>query len=131
MKNLTLAKISAVIFGSSIVQIASAQATEAIATASANCEVNGQPVPCDQVFNNPAFQAIAGFGIFFIILMIVLGIFWLIMLIHAIVKPIENKPLWIIVLLLFGPLGAIVYYFAIKRPFTKIEKETKSPKTKA
>jgi hypothetical protein len=37
------------------------------------------------------------------------------MLVDAIKKPIQHKPLWIIILLLFGIVGAIVYYFAVKR----------------
>lgn len=44
-------------------------------------------------------------------------IFWIWMLIHSITKPIENKAIWILVLLITGIIGAIVYYFAVKRPF--------------
>lgn len=43
-------------------------------------------------------------------------VFWLWMIVDAITKPIENKAIWILVLLVTGVLGAIVYYFAVKRP---------------
>ena len=43
-------------------------------------------------------------------------VFWLWMIVEAITKPIENKAIWILVLVATGVLGAIVYYFAVKRP---------------
>ncbi len=46
-------------------------------------------------------------------------VFWLLMLIHATKHPIESKPLWIIIILLFGILGAVIYYFAVKRKFSQ------------
>ncbi|MEK7585128.1 MAG: PLDc N-terminal domain-containing protein [Patescibacteria group bacterium] len=61
----------------------------------------------------------AGLGFGLAALVFVIGIiafiFWLMMLIHAIKHPIEYKPVWILVLLLTGLLGAIIYYFAVKR----------------
>ncbi len=33
------------------------------------------------------------------------------MLVHAITKPISRKPLWVVLLLLFGPIAALVYVF--------------------
>gem|GEM_PF-5438428 len=41
------------------------------------------------------------------------------MLVHAISKPIPNKVLWILVIVLLSPIGAIVYYFSIKRHFNQ------------
>lgn len=60
--------------------------------------------------------------VFFIVL-VFLGslIFWLQMLIHAISKPITSKALWILILLIFGIVGAMIYYFAVKREFKKKE----------
>jgi len=45
------------------------------------------------------------------------------MLIHAVSKPIENKALWIIILVFTGVIGAIIYYFVVKRKFDLQEKE--------
>lgn len=50
------------------------------------------------------------------IVFLVATVFWLWMIVEAITKPIENKAIWILVLLATGVLGAIVYYFAVKRP---------------
>lgn len=87
-----------------------------------NCTVNGQPVPCDKVFGTVGTVLGIGFGL--IVLFAAIGIlafiFWLIMLIHAISKPIHDKALWIIILLLFNVVGAIVYYFAVKRHFAAV-----------
>lgn len=46
-------------------------------------------------------------------------VFWILMLIHAASKEIENKALWLIIILFLGFIGAVVYYFAIKRPADK------------
>jgi len=58
-----------------------------------------------------------------------IGIFslviWLVNLVHAIRNPINNKALWVIVMLVFGVFGAIVYYFAVKRPFNKVAAASK------
>jgi len=89
----------------------------ALALAQATCKINGQEVPCDQM---PSwFNAIFGLGlglivVFFVVFIVAL-IFWIKMLVHAIKNNFENKPLWIIILLLFGIIGAIVYYFAVKK----------------
>lgn len=55
-------------------------------------------------------------------------IFWIVMLVHAISKPIESKALWILIILLTGIIGAIVYYFAVKRDFDKMPKTEESVK---
>lgn len=81
----------------------------------AACTLNGQEVPCSQVFGG-------WFLVIWLVLLLVgvaLFIFWLWMLIHAITKPIENKPLWIIIILIGSTLGAIIYYFAVKRKFNQ------------
>ncbi len=44
-------------------------------------------------------------------------IFWLRMLIHAASKSVPNKPLWIIILIFTGIIGAIAYYFTVKKQF--------------
>lgn len=94
-----------------------------------NCEINGQQVDCAEVFNTldkVGGSGIAmGFGIlalFFLVMSIigiVLFVFWVLMLIHALTKEIENKMIWVVVLIFTGFLGAIVYYFVVKREFDK------------
>lgn len=60
--------------------------------------------------------------VFFIVLVSLCAfIFWILMLVHAISKPIKSKALWILIILLFGIIGAIIYYFAVKREFKKKE----------
>ncbi|MCC6219693.1 MAG: PLDc N-terminal domain-containing protein [Deltaproteobacteria bacterium] len=48
-------------------------------------------------------------------LMFLLFGFWLWMFIHCLTTPIEDKLLWGVVILFAGPLGAILYYFIVKR----------------
>lgn len=55
-------------------------------------------------------------GIFMVIMLAGL-VFWIVMLVHAIRHDIKDKPLWIILLLLTGWLGGIIYYFVIRRNF--------------
>ena len=68
--------------------------------------------------------AAAGLGIFFIILfgiMAIVGliatIFWIMMLIHAASKDIDDKGLWLVVILIGGAIGAVVYYFVVKKKY--------------
>jgi hypothetical protein len=91
--------------------------TTTVATSTSSCTVNGQSVPCGQLFKSIGWFAGIGLGliILFIVIAILCFIFWIFMLVDAIKKPIQHKPLWIIILLLFGIIGAIVYYFAVKR----------------
>ncbi|MBI2133277.1 PLDc N-terminal domain-containing protein [Candidatus Woesearchaeota archaeon] len=42
-------------------------------------------------------------------------IFWLIMLIDCIKREFDQKALWIILILVLGIVGAILYYFMVKR----------------
>lgn len=92
------------------------------ALAQAKCTVNGREVPCEDAFKT--LKTGVGVGIGLVLVFLVLGIaafiFWIVMLVHAIKNQIENKPTWIIVLLLFGIIGAIIYYFSVKRKFGKI-----------
>jgi hypothetical protein len=84
-----------------------------------NCELNGKVVPCEQL--NESFEQFMGWGIGIGILFFIIGvlvfIFWISMIVHAVKYPIEHKPIWILVLILGGILGAIVYYFAVKKPY--------------
>lgn len=78
-------------------------------------------------------KAIGGFlvaGLWFILVVLILFlaafIFWIVMLIHAIKHEIEGKAIWILILLLFYFVGALVYYFAVKRNFKETIKATKA-----
>ncbi len=94
-----------------------ASAYRLMSATGAVCKINGEVVPCDQLWEG--FKWFAGLGLGAMAVLFIIGIlafiFWLMMLIHAIKQPIEHKPLWIIILLFFGFIGAVVYYFAVKR----------------
>jgi hypothetical protein len=89
--------------------------------ANEGCRLNGREVPCEDLYK--AAKPFIGLGIglfaFFALVGLLLTIFWIWMIVHAATKNIENKALWIILLIIFGFLAAIVYYFAVKRPFDK------------
>lgn len=42
--------------------------------------------------------------------------FWLWMLIDAIQRPIENKTMWVLLLIFFQVFAAVIYFFAVRRP---------------
>lgn len=90
-----------------------------LALAQAKCFANGQEVPCKELANT--VKAFAGFGIAAAIIFLVLGIFatvfWLMMIIHAAKHSIENKALWIVIMAITGIVGALIYYFVVKRKF--------------
>jgi len=88
---------------------------------SGKCYLNGQEVPCEQALQSLKRFAGVGIGLLlFFLLVVVLGfVFWIMMLAHAISKPIENKSMWIVLLIFTGVLGAIAYYFLVKRKFGK------------
>jgi amino acid transporter len=90
--------------------------------ASAQCYLNDKPVPCDELTKG-AGKWIIGGGIVFLIIMVIISIlafiFWLVMLIHAASKPIDNKVLWIVLMVLLGIPVSIIYYFIVKRKFDK------------
>ena len=95
--------------------------TSYIAFAQATCMVNGKEVPCEQAFQTLKTWAGLGFGaiIAFIVLLVLGFIFWLMMLIHAATKPIENRGMWVVILLFTSMIGAVAYYFAVKRKFNR------------
>ena len=73
----------------------------------AACFVNGQEVPCSS-FPWWIFIVIFAIGIFFFV-------FWLRMLIHAAKSSNSSKVGWIILIVLTQVLGAVIYYFVVKR----------------
>ncbi len=90
------------------------------ALAQTGCTLNGKEVPCSEV---GGFAAL-GLGLMavFFIIGVLLFIFWIMMIVHAASNNIENKALWIVLIVIFQALGAAVYYFVVKRPFDKAKK---------
>ncbi len=89
----------------------------AMQIAFAECSINGKEVPCDQI---PKW--IAFIPLLMIPLFLLAFYFWIKMLLHAIKSQNENKTIWILVIIILQFLGAIVYYFAEKRPADKLLK---------
>ncbi len=95
--------------------------TNQVAFAVSKCTVNGQDVNCAELGNK--VEGFLGWGIGILFLIVALGIlatvFWIMMIIHAIRHDVENKVMWIILMVLTGIVGAFIYYFAVKRKFAK------------
>lgn len=79
--------------------------------AQAACTVNGREVPCSQF----------PWWIFIVIFVVLIAIFvfWIMMLVHAIKNPIQNKAIWIICMIIFGIIASVIYYFAVKQSFDR------------
>jgi len=116
-----LNKIFRLIGVAGVLGLVNAQYALAQATATTGCELNGEPIPCEEL--TAQFGGLfAGLGVLAIVVPIIAlvgGIFWLMMLIHAASNPIENKALWIVILIFTGIIGAVVYYFVVKRAMGK------------
>lgn len=84
-----------------------------LSTVLAACVINGKEVPCSQ------------FPWWIFVILFVLGIaafvFWLKMLIHAIRNPISNKAIWIVALIVFQFIAAVVYYFLVNKKVNTID----------
>jgi hypothetical protein len=74
----------------------------------------GGVVNCDEGANTLVTM---GFGLLASIFLFsfIFGIFWLWMLVHALSSSIPNKILWVLFIFFLSPIGAIVYYFVIKK----------------
>jgi hypothetical protein len=106
--------------GSSLSLLASSLYVGPFATtllAKSQCIVNGQEVPCSEF--GKVLTVFVGFGLGIIAVIFIIGIlltiFWIMMLIDCVKRDVEYKPVWILVILLTGCIGAVVYYFAVKR----------------
>jgi hypothetical protein len=88
-------------------------------TSAAVCKLNGQIVPCAELAHKAGSVLKWGFGGLFVVLVVFafITVFWIMMMIHAIKYPIEHKPVWILIMLLTGIIGAVIYYFAVKKDF--------------
>jgi len=84
-----------------------------------SCNFGGYYIPCDS-FSTLGWGIIAGVGI----IILLVTIFWWVMFIDSIRRDLDRKALWIIFLLIGGLLGAIIYYFAVRR---KGNRKSKKP----
>jgi TM2 domain-containing membrane protein YozV len=77
------------------------------------------------------FTLIIGFFIFIAAVIGILGTaFWIWMLVDAVRRDFEDpnlKVLWIIILILLGFIGAVVYYFVVKRKISIEAKPVMAP----
>lgn len=84
------------------------------------CNINGKQVPCDQVTKGIGTM-LGIFGSIFIVLMIIAllaTIFWIYMLVDCLKRKFKkdtDKVLWALVIFFLHFVGAVVYYFAVKR----------------
>ena len=82
----------------------------ALPAVSAACTLNGQEVACSSFFATMgAFLFIGG------LLVLLTTIFWIWILVDCIKREFSDKVLWILLIVLTGFLGAIIYYFVVKR----------------
>lgn len=90
-----------------------------VAFAAAKCTVNGKEVDCAELGNQ--VKGFLGWGIGIFLLVAALGIlatvFWIMMIVHAARHQINNKGIWLVVIIFTGIIGALIYYFAVKRKF--------------
>lgn len=92
-----------------------------LAQAQAKCTVNGREVPCE-VVGEQIKRALGWAVVLFVIfaaLVIWATVFWIMMIVHAANHNVENKAMWIILMVFTGIIGALIYYFAVKRKFNK------------
>ena len=94
----------------------------------AACSVNGEEIPCSQ------FQAQYGwiFGVmmtFWAVMMVfwlVMMGFWVWMLIDCLKRDFKDKTIWVLVLIFTTVLGAILYYFMVKRKKSELPHTVKN-----
>lgn len=95
--------------------------TNQVAFAAARCTVNGQEVDCAELGNKIKGILSWGIGGFLVIfaLLILAMIFWIMMIVHAAKHDVKDKAMWIILMVFTGIVGALIYYFVVKREFNK------------
>lgn len=60
---------------------------------------------------------LGGLGLFLILLFLAVLAFSIWMLVDAAIKPVDNKVLWIILIVFFGFLPAVIYYFTDRKKY--------------
>ncbi len=53
--------------------------------------------------------------LFLVLVGLALSVLWLIALVHAAIHRMENQAVWLLVIILGGPIGAVAYFIA--RPY--------------
>lgn len=100
-----------------------------VALAAAKCTVNGQEVDCAELGNK--IKGFLGWGIGGFFLVAALGIwamvFWIMMIVHAAKHDVESKAMWIILMVFTGIVGALIYYFSVKRKFATVDSSLRAP----
>ncbi len=106
-------------------------ATQSSTVSSATCTLNNKPIACDQL--GKQIGGFIGLGIAFFVIVIVVSvlftIFWVWMLVHAASHHIENKAMWIILIVFTHVIGALIYYFIVKRHYTDQVAPVQQPPT--
>ena len=95
--------------------------TNKVAFATSGCILNGREVDCAEISGK--VKGFIGLGIVSFLVIAAFGIwstvFWIMMIIHVSKHNVENKSMWIILMVFTGFIGALIYYFVIKRKFNK------------
>jgi predicted neutral ceramidase superfamily lipid hydrolase len=113
----------AVLFGFSYLILLLTYLTSQIALAATQCTLNGQPISCAELGNKlKGFLGWGlGFGIAFFLVIFSLVIwsivFWIMMIVHLSKNDVKDKVMWIILIIFTGIIGALIYYFVVKRKF--------------
>lgn len=87
------------------------------------CTWDGKEIPCDEMKGK--LKGFFGLGIGVAIALggiaLLLGmaafVLWIMMLVHAASNAIENKVMWIVLMVFIGLPVSVVYYFVVKRNF--------------
>jgi ABC-type Fe3+-siderophore transport system permease subunit len=74
-----------------------------------------------------AGAAVLGFGVIFFIFWLALiafaitgFVFWILSLIHVIQHDdVKDRTMWIVILLLVGNIGGLIYFFSVKKQYDK------------
>lgn len=118
---MNIMKIKSILFSSFILSLM--LVANRFVFAVGRCTVNGREVPCEELGNRfIGFLGLGlGIGLFlvFFAVAIWMTVFWIMMLVHAAKYDIKDKVVWILVIVFTGIVGAIIYYFVIKRDFDK------------
>jgi amino acid transporter len=99
------------------------------AFAQATCKVNGTEVPCEalgQTFQTLNVLAIA-VPIIFVLVALFAFVFWIWMIVDAAKREFPDKAIWILVIVLTHFVGALIYYFAVKKKDSCPPSETVAP----
>lgn len=81
-----------------------------VSKAATQCTYNGKEIPCEDM---PGWILWFILGIF--VLLIAGVVFWIMMLVDAAKHKSESQVVWILVICLTGIIGALIYYFVVKR----------------